>query len=131
VARRALYRFCHEDWDFAARALLVLLIRRECGDAQRPKASAFRFVADLAHPHLLELVAIADLHIRVGSQVVNPHRVLRCATIDPTRTYRVPSLTRISGVFRVAPDLLPTFVTMITGRPVSRRVCPSAPFVRS
>jgi hypothetical protein len=36
-------------------------------------------------------------------------------------------LTRIRGVLRIAPVLLPVCVTMITGSPVSRSVVPCVP----
>src|SRR4051812_36436264 len=42
--------------------------------------------------------------------------------MDATRAYSPPCSTRMSGVFRSLPLLLPRVVTMITGSPVSRRV---------
>ena len=70
---------------------------------------------------------IANLHGRLRAQVVDPDRVGGSPALRPDEDVVPPSLTRMSGVFRIAPVLLPVLVTMITGNPVSRSVVPLVP----
>src|SRR5690625_1623757 len=49
--------------------------------------------------------------------------------MEATAAYAPSCSTRMSGILRIAPDLAPRVVRMITGNP--RRVPPSAPSVRS
>jgi hypothetical protein len=69
-----------------------------------------------------DLGAVAEFDIRVRAQVVDPDGVLGAPPWEPTRRSCRP--TRMSGVLRMAPVLLPALVTMMTGRPVRGRVVP-------
>src|SRR6188768_3887189 len=71
------HRFRYEHRDLPRGAGLILGVWRESGDARRPEALALRFVRYFSNPHLLDLFAVADFDIRVGTQVVDPNGVFR------------------------------------------------------
>src|SRR5262249_38422556 len=66
----------HEQGDLARGLGLVFLVGREGRDRQLPEPCALLVVCDLAHLHRLGDGEIAELDLRVRTQVVDPDGVL-------------------------------------------------------
>src|SRR5258706_8584557 len=98
-------RLGDKDRDLTLRLRLIFGIRRERRHRQRPKASPFRWVLDLADTHRADDGLIAKIDLWIGPQVVNPDRVLGRATLRSyedipvavfdTHQRRFPNSTRL------------------------------------
>ena len=69
----------HEDRNHPGRFSSILSEPRVGHLGDLPQALSLRPVGDLAHPHLLHHRQIAKLHLWLGTQVVDPNRILGCS----------------------------------------------------